>query len=183
MKKKFKIDSKWILVALITALLVCVVLLLTYSPDNKSALAMEEISEITSRIHNNFKQKNDYWGLNTKYVIDNSLASEKTIKNDKLISALGNEILVGSDETGGLAMPGAQSFNIIYKNISRKDCVVLATYNLDYAEKLGLLSVIIKNSHEEKEFSWGGDNELPISLLQAKNSCISSENIIIWTFK
>lgn len=183
MTKKFKFDSKYVFIVLFAALLICFISLLFSSPDNESEKAMNELSELTENIHDNFKQKPDYWGLNTKYVIENGLAANLKVKDDTIFSILGNEILVGSDENGNIAMPGTQSFSIVYKDISRKNCVILASYNLDYAEKIGLLSITIKNVRETKEFSWGGNNELPINVNQAKDNCLSSENTIIWTFK
>ena len=183
MKKAIKIDSKYIFIALIATLVLCFVFLLFSSPDNESEEAMTEISDLTNAIHDKFQKKPDYWGLNSEYVINNSLFDEKKIKDNKLVSVLGNEILVGSDNSGAVAMPGTQSFNIVYKNISRKDCVILSSYNLDYAEKIGLLSITIINSKGEKAFSWGGNEALPISVSTAKDNCFSSENTIVWTFK
>ena len=180
--KNLKINSKYILVALSAVLAFCFVALLFSSPENNSEKAMEELSRISEAIHENFRKKPDYWGLNTQYVINNNLL-EDNVKGDKLISVSGNDILIGGDYQGAVIMPGSQSFNIIYKDVSRRDCVVLSSYNLDYAEKIGLLSITIINAHETKEFSWGGDNELPISVMQAKNICLNSENTIVWTFK
>ena len=183
MKKKFKFDSKYIFVALFAALIICFIALLFSSPNDESEATMNELSDLTENIHNSFKQKPDYWGLNSKYIIDNNLVNPSAIKDDKIISVLGNEIIVGADDQGNVAMPGSKSFTITYKNISRKNCIILSSYNLDYAEKIGLLSITIKNAHDTKEFSWGGDNELPITITQAKDTCLSSENSIIWTFK
>ena len=183
MRKKIKFDNKYIFSALIAALIICFMFLIFSSPSNESQEAMDELADLTTSIHDNFQKKPDYWGLNTKFVIDNKLIADSMIKDDKIISVLGNEIEVGADENATLSMPGTQSFSIIYKNISRKDCVILSSYNLDYAEKIGLINIKIKNTHETKEFSWGGDNKLPISIAEAKNNCLNSENSIIWTFK
>ena len=109
MKKKFKFDSKYIFVALFAALIICFIALLFSSPNDESEATMNELSDLTENIHNSFKQKPDYWGLNSKYIIDNNLVNPSAIKDDKIISVLGNEIIVGADDQGNVAMPGSQS--------------------------------------------------------------------------
>ena len=178
------INNTYVIMVGVIVLLGCFLIIIFSSPNNIPNLAMDEIVNISSNIHNNFKTKPDYWGLNTEYVIDNKLSDEKMIKDEKLVSITGNEVLVGNTESGFIAMPGSHSFDIVYKGLSRRYCVILSSYHLEYAEKIGLLSITIKNKSSEASFAWGADeNKLPISVAEAKKHCLSSENTIIWTFK
>lgn len=181
--KKY-INKTYMIIAGVFVLLCCLLIIIFSSPNNIPNLAMDEIVNMSSNIHNNFKAKPDYWGLSTEYVIDNKLADEKMIKEKKLVSVTGNEVVVGNTEDGFIAMPGSHSFDIVYKNLSRRYCVILSSYHMDYAEKIGLLNITIKNKSSEATFAWGSDgNKLPISVAEAKKHCLSNENTIIWTFK
>lgn len=182
-RKKIKLSRQMILYSLGGLLIICLLFLLFSNPSNISAQAMEEMKAMSVKIHESFRQKPDYWGLSNDYIIKNQLAPKEAVREDKIISLTGAQIFVGSGEDGYMAMPGSQSFDIVYKGLSRKNCVILASYNLDYMEKLGLLSLTIKNAKESKEFSWGGENKLPVDIADAKDACMSSNNTIIWTFK
>ena len=182
-RKNIKLERKYLIFAGVLIFAICLLLLIFSKPDNIPNLAMEEISEITANVHDNFKKKPDYWGLSTAYAIENELAPQKMLKEEELISVTGGKVLIGIGEEGNIAMPGTQSFDIVYTNLSRRNCVILASYNLDYTSKLGLLSIRIKNHSKDITFSWGGENDLPIDIAQAKDNCLSSDNTIIWSFK
>jgi len=182
-KPKIRINKRDALIILGGILFLCLVFLLFGKPDNISAQAMEEIKSMSLKIHESFQKKPDYWRLNNEFAIKNNIVPKDVVSSNKIISKIGAEIFIGNGEEGYMAMPGSQSFDIVYRGLSRKNCVILASYNLDYMGKLGLLSLTIKNSKENIQFSWGGENKLPVSLVEAKDACLSSNNTIIWTFK
>lgn len=143
---------------------------------------MDNLVQLTENIRRNYKNRPDYWGLSTDSVVQKQIAPAAMLQNGKLVCPVSSDVSVGSDETGSMVMPGMRSFYIAFKNLSKKDCVDLAVFPLSEKNKLGLLSVTIKNDDEETLFQWGGEAPLPITKEQAAKKC-RNKNIILWNFE
>lgn len=140
---------------------------------------MLQLAEETRRYYHN---RPDYWGLSTSSVIDKKIAPAHMISGNKLLNPLEAEFNIGSGADGAMIMPGTRSFDIAYQNLSKKDCIDLATYSLSEESKLGLLSITVNNSENETVFTWGGKYKLPISRENASHICQNLSNII-WNFE
>lgn len=152
------------------------------APNTKIAEAQQNMFALTENIRNFYKKRPDYWGLSTQSALKNGLIPQMMLKDSKIYSAVGQNILIGSDEAGSVVMPGMRSFYIIYDGVSKKDCVDMVSYPISEQNKLGLLGVIIKNNKEEVVFQWGGENSLPIKKDKATKIC-RNKSIILWNFE
>lgn len=152
------------------------------APNTKIAEAQQNMFALTENIRNFYKKRPDYWGLSTQSALKNGLFPQMMLKESKIYSAVGQNILIGSDEAGSVVMPGMRSFYIIYDGVSKKDCVDMVSYPISEQNKLGLLGVIIKNNKEEVVFQWGGENSLPIKKDKATKIC-RNKSIILWNFE
>lgn len=155
---------------------------ITMAPNTKIAEAQQNMFALTENIRNFYKKRPDYWGLSTQSALKNGLIPQMMLKDSKIYSAVGQNILIGSDEAGSVVMPGMRSFYIIYDGVSKKDCVDMVSYPISEQNKLGLLGVIIKNNKEEVVFQWGGENSLPIKKDKATKIC-RNKSIILWNFE
>ena len=166
------------------ALLVLIVLinLLMDTANKKIVLAQNDMIILAENIRKQYTKKPDYWGLSTQSIIQNGIVPKSMLRNDKLFSSIAKETLVGADVDGNMVMPGTRSFYIIYKGLSQKNCVDMASYPMSEQNKLGLLSVTIVNEQNEVVFQWGGEYSLPIDKASAAKIC-RNNNIILWNFE
>lgn len=129
-----------------------------------------------------FKNKPDYWGLDSKLLIEKNLINKS--KEGKIINSFGKEVTIGNDFEGYKIMPGSKTFDVAYLGLDHKACVDLITYELQDKQKLSLISVKIRAEGKTTEFGWGGENKLPISTNSAKKVCNIEGNVdILWTFE
>lgn len=178
-----KFDKKIIIIAIIIVVVLFMLLLLIVNKEDKRIeIAANQVSSLSEKIRKYYRNKPDYWGLDTNQIISNNIAPQ--ISNDKkaLKNAFGSDILIGSDKYGSVVMPGSRSFSIIFKNLNKKACISLATYRFEESKSLGLISMTIVNENSEKMFAWGGENELPIPEIKAKNICKTGGSII-WSYE
>lgn len=180
MLKEYKNKKNLIVLGVSISLIILVCFSIFLIKPDKAALASKELEALASSIRNSYKNSPGYWGLDTKFVISNGLAPDA--KDGKIVNLLGKDTLVGYDFEATTLMPGSKTFDIVYKDIDKKECVSLLSVELSEEQKLSLISVILKNNLETIEFSWGGDNKLPISINMAKRFC-KNKNDILWRFE
>lgn len=152
------------------------------SSNKKIKETTDNVVTLAGEIRRGYRNRPDYWGLSTETAIKNNIIPKALLQNGKIISPIEAEISIGSGADGTMVMPGMKSFDIAYKNLSAKDCAALASYPLGAEHNLGLLSVTIKNNGDEKIFSWGGENPLPVEKKTAAAICLNS-SAIIWNFE
>lgn len=181
-KKQVKFDKFIILIVIAIAVGLTLGIYLATKPNQKLIQAANEVISLSENIRKHYRNRPDYWRLSTETVTTENIAPKNLIVDGKIKNALGNEVLVGSGFDGTMVMPGTRSFDIVYKNLSKKDCVALATYSYNEEQKLGLLSISIKNDENITSFTWGGENKLPISIDIAQKHCYNSSEIY-WTFE
>ena len=144
--------------------------------------AARQLIRLVDIIHRNFQAKPDFWKLDTNWLVDNNMVPQEMLKDTQIVNALGNPVLVGLGIDGQMLMPGARSFDIVYKDLSKRECVALASYNYPQAQTLGLISLTIVNGAEEKMLVWGEGVGLPLSTEEAAEIC-QKRNILIWNFE
>lgn len=181
-KKQVKFDKFIILIMIVIAIGLTLGIYMATKPNKKLISAANEVISLSEGIRKHYRNRPDYWRLNTETVIADNIAPKNLIIDGNIKNALGNEVLVGSGFDGAMVMPGTRSFDIIYKNLSKKDCIGLASYSYNEEQKLGLLSITVKNDEDISIFTWGGENKLPILTENAKKHC-GHNSEISWTFE
>lgn len=151
-------------------------------PNPKITLAAKEVMSVAEEIRKFYRNRPGYWGLNTESVLKNNLLPASFIQNGKPVNALGKNILIGQGAEGNLVMPGARSFDIVFADLDKKECEQLAEFQFTENQSLGLLSITIINNGQQTEFSWGGENKLPITTENARRYC-GKQTSLLWTFE
>lgn len=151
-------------------------------PNPKITLAAKEVMSVAEEIRKFYRNRPGYWGLNTESVLKNNLLPASFIQNGKTVNALGKNILIGQGAEGNLVMPGARSFDIVFADLDKKECEQLAEFQFTENQSLGLLSITIINNGQQTEFSWGGENKLPITAENARRYC-GKQTSLLWTFE
>lgn len=177
-----RLNKKWTIIILIGVLLLSLLIGLSTKSNPKIEKAAHEVVQIAEEVRQFYRSRPGYWGLNTAAVIKNGIAPNSTLKQDQLLNSLDKEIAIGQGIDGNLVMPGTKSFDIAYKNLSKSECIDLATYPFTEQQSLGLLAIAIYNQESNAEFNWGGENRLPIQKSAAKKQCQDNSSII-WTFE
>lgn len=182
LEKLKKFNGKFWFVAVLAAVGILGLVMTLFKPNPKIVLAAEQAPVLAEKIRQSFQIRNNYWGLDTSWVIRQQLAPVEMIDGQKLINELGKPVLVGGGLEGSKLMPNARNFNIIYKNLDRSECVGIASFRYSEKNLLGLISMTIVTDKDEKVFAWGTDNPLPITGTEAKQACKNS-NTLIFTFE
>lgn len=162
--------------------LVILISILAGGTNKKVIQTQKDMIVLAENIRKQYTKKPDYWGLSTPSIIQNGIVPNVMLRDDKLFSPIAKEMLVGADKDGNMIMPGTRSFYIIYKGLSKKNCVDMASYPMSEQNKLGLLSVTIVNEQNEVVFQWGSEYSLPIDKVSAAKIC-RNDNIILWNFE
>ncbi len=156
------------------------ILLCLQRPSSEIVQANREILSTADKIRSFYRNRPDYWGLDTNDVISHKLyAGHK--KGQVIVNNLGQEVVIGSDAEGTKIMPGQRIFTISYLKTNKKQCIELASFRWQEEGKLGLISFKVKNGSGEYEFNWGNKG-LPLSRNYAKQYC-EEENNLSWTFE
>lgn len=178
MNQKNKIMISALLCSLVTVIIFGIIVYLQ-RPSKEVLQANNELMETSKKIRDYYRNKPDYWGLNSNEVIKNLLYSGK-INNNQIINSIKKAVVIGSDRDGVTIMPGQRSFTITYKNLTKKECKELASFNWKIQDNLGLISMTIHNTNDY-EFNWG-ENGLPLSRRKADKHC-QDVNDILWVFE
>ena len=144
--------------------------------------AARQLVRLVEIIHRNFQTKPDFWKLNSAWLIDNNMVPQEMRSGRQIINALGKPVEVGAGIEGQMLMPGARSFDIVYKNLTKRECAALASYDYPQTQTLGLISLTVINGAEEKNLVWGEENRLPLSAEEAGELC-KKQNMLIWNFE
>ncbi len=151
--------------------------------DNITHLAAQELEVLSQNIRKYYQNRPDYWGLHSKVVVDKEIAPLSMIQNNELIGRLKNKILVGNGVEADVLMPGARGFDIVYKDLSKKHCISLASFDFSKQFWFGVASVNIVHGNNSTNFSWDDEqNKLPIAKSAAKKAC-SKGGSVIWHFE
>ncbi len=174
-------NSKVIIV--LCALIILAVLMLIIMIQQSDIGAKEagvQIEELALRIRNHYKARPDYWGLTTDEVISNHLYPESmSINGGKLLGYFTNPVEVGMDEQGSIVMPTVKDFIIAYNDLTKAQCIALASDRYHSSFWLGLKEITIVSGNNHKTFEWNnGKMSLPISRHNALQNCQNGSNIL-----
>ena len=173
-------------IAIVVAALFCGCLVVTFffTEENiGTSEAAMELELLTNNIRKYYQTRPDYWGLNTKNVLDKKMYPVNMLKDGKLVGYFGNLVLVGNGPDADVVMPGTRSFDIVYKGLNKKQCIGLASFKFDSKFWLGVTGITIFNSRYNQFFTWDDKiNGLPISKNRAKDVC-NADNSIIWHYE
>ena len=112
-----------------------------------------------------------------------AIVINKMLKNNHLIGYFGNPVLVGNGLNADVLMPGARNFDIIYKDLNKKQCIGLASFKFSSQFWLGVTGITIINDDNKQFFTWDDkENSLPIQKNTAKDIC-DAKNTIIWHYE
>ncbi|MDO4161389.1 MAG: hypothetical protein Q4D80_00075 [Pseudomonadota bacterium] len=129
------------------------------------------------RIRNYYRDTPGYWKLSTQS------AKQDNLLRDDLLKYKDYDIQAGQGINGEQGFPSDMSFDITVKNLNKSACVSLIEMPLKEQASLTLLKITIITAQAETEFSWGGQNSLPVAKYSARNFCQAKDNIISWTFQ
>lgn len=150
--------------------------------DIGSEIAAGEVQKLSENIRRYYQNRPDFWGLNTKTVLDKQIAPRNMAVNGLLVNYFGKPVTVGNGEDGAMLMPGARNFDISFRELSHQECVKTAFFKFDEKFWLGVTEVSINNGKQTEIFSWNNQqNILPIKKNLAEKAC-GSDNIVSWHF-
>ena len=111
-------------------LLLVLVTVMLLQPGQKKHFqtAHQELTELAGNIRNHYKVRPDYWGLDTASALKNKLVPVSMLHHDKVISAIGREVILGQDADGNMVMPGQRNFMITIPNLSKTACVAMLSH-------------------------------------------------------
>lgn len=164
-------------VAVIVAMIsVCMGLLYFLVHDPYRDL-QERIFNIAHKVNNYYREKPGYWNLTTDTAEQDNLIGDIRSVYDEFDFSIGQ----GVNGDGGL--PSDVTFDIALKNLSKSACIALSEYSITEEQRISLLKVTIITEGKVTEFSWGGENKLPIRKYGARNICAGNKNTVVWTFQ
>ena len=168
-------------VAVITAMFIAALFwFFSISPQDKYAEIQNEVQTLSESIRHQYNKKPDYWGLCNQSAL--SFVPKNMIRNNKIISKIGREYIVGQNENGDVVMPMQRNFMITLKDLNKKACEKIATLTIGKENDYTLQQIVINNSDAKVEFIWGGKNGLPVAQDTAIKIC-KNKNSISWIFE
>lgn len=152
--------------------------------DIGTAQAALELQQLGNNIRRYYQNRPDFWGLNTQTVLDKKIAPHKMKAiSGVLQSSFGTPVFIGNGFDAAMLMPGARSFDVVYKGLSRRQCFELLTYKFDEKFWLGISSVTLNNGDEEQTFSWNeGEYKLPPQTGLAEVLC-KDNSALLWHYE
>lgn len=175
--KKAELSGIWGF-SLIVSLLIMCGFLSFFLLKNPYKQLHSEIFSIADNVRNYYRDKPSYWRLSTQSAKDDGLLNKEFIEKYQ-----DYEINVGQDSDGRLSLPSDMSFDIAVQHLNKSTCIGLLEMPLSDKQKLLLLKINVQNKDRTKEYSWGGENTLPIAKFSARDICSTDENTLIWTFQ
>ena len=173
------------LIAAAGVVAVCLIfkLLIGTQEDIGAQEAGHQVAQLAQNIRNRYKTRLDYWGLSTTEVINKKIYPLSMNASDtELRGYFGGIVEIGSDENGTPVMPTVKTFAVAYKDLTKPQCLALASYKFDQNFWLGVQSMVISNDSGATHFDWSTNNlALPAEKSTVKSLC-KDLNIIIFYF-
>ncbi len=143
----------------------------------------QEVQQLSANIRHYYQNRPDFWGLDTQTVVEKGISPKSMSHQKGLQGFWGNPVSVGNGSEGTMLMPGSRTFDIVYKNLDRKQCMALAPYKFDETFFMGLSYMILIKDNTQETFSWDNPvKKLPITAAMAKEFCGTNNNIL-WHFE
>ena len=138
---------------------------------------------IADSIHTLYSSKPDYWGLSTKYLIDNEILSEDIIHDDYIFLNDNLVVKIGSGAEASTISPKSTTFDIVLSNLNKSQCIAYVEAGFSDQQLLLLDKISIVNDSGEFIFTWGAKNSLPVKKYSSREFCSSRNNTVIWSLK
>ena len=163
-------------IIIMSALVVVVVLMSIIMLRQRDIGAHEaglQIEELANTIREHYKMRPDYWSLSTSEVIRKNIYPESMTTNaGKLLGYFGNPVEIGMDINGTAVMPTMRNFVITYRDLTKAQCIALASERFSRGFWLGVKEVGVINGNDIKLFNWDGQGKsLPIDKKTASLLC------------
>jgi hypothetical protein len=170
-------------IIILCALVIVATLMLIIMIQQRDIGAKEagvQIEELTLRVRNFYRARPDYWGLSTDEVIKNHLYPDTmSVNGGKLLGYFANPVEIGMDEQGSIVMPSLRDFVIAYNDLTKAQCMALASDKFRSSFWLGLKEISIVSPAGQQIFGWNnGAMSLPISRHNAAKYCQNGSNIL-----
>ncbi|MBQ9236031.1 MAG: hypothetical protein IJ184_06175 [Alphaproteobacteria bacterium] len=161
----------------ILALLMAIIML--QQRDIGAKEAGLQIEKLADNVRNYYKVRPDYWGLSTTEVVKHQLyPKDMAVNGGKLLGYFANPVEIGMDGYGAAVMPTLRSFIIAYNDLSKAQCVALASDRFHANFWLGVKEISIINNNDEQTFGWQtGRHSLPIDKKAASTYCRNGSNL------
>ena len=102
-----------------------------------------------------------------------------SINGGRLLGYFANPVEIGMDDHGSIVMPTLKDFVIAYNDLTKAQCIALASDRYHSNFWLGLKEISIINSSNEQTFGWNnGKMSLPISRQNATKICQNGSNVL-----
>ncbi len=175
--------------SIIKVLIPCVIIIIcifySLNANNNISKNIVSIFAISDDIRHYYSDKQDYWKLSTKYVIDNAIINNNLvdIKDDKINLKNGQSILIGYGINAEVIPLGSDTFEITMPNLNKSKCIAYLESEISSENLIKVTKISINNADTYLSYSWGGDNNLPIKKYSSRKICSKNNNTITWTLK
>ena len=178
-RRLFFIAGSVVIVAMI------LVLLISGQRDIGTQEAGHQLNLLAQNIRRYYKTKPDFWGLDTRKVIENKIyPSSMTTEGDVLKGYFGTPTTIGSNLNGAPVMPSGKQFVLAFHDLSRLQCLELGSYKFNSDFWFGVTKMSLSNAGGTQEFEWGSnDFGLPAKKTKLKMLCRSQNNTIAFYFE
>ena len=121
----FSKDNKNNILIVIGAI-VCALIVTLFVPTSgiDASKEAQQLQSLSSNIRKHYRNRPDYWGLDAKAAINMQIVPLDMLKDHQITSIWNTPILIGAAPEGNILMPGSRSFDVIYKHLDKKQCVV-----------------------------------------------------------
>lgn len=177
--EKFKKGKLPLIIAIVSLIVLSMLVIMLKQKDIGGHEAGLQVEKIASLIRSKYKTRPDYWGLNTDEVIKNNLfPNDMSFNNNELHGYFGSSVRIGMDENGVTVMPTVKKFVVTYYDLSKAQCIALASNKFNRNFLFGLSYINIINEQSTQTFNWhDAKHFLPISKQNATKFCKKNNNI------
>lgn len=137
----------------------------------------EQIFKTAENIRWYYRDAPSYWKLSTETATEDNLIVADLLKHKNVV------LKIGQGKDGEVCMPNDNSFDIALQSLSKSACINLSELSINKLQQLGLQKITIISDGIITEFTWGGENSLPIKRYATRKICSAADNVVIWTFQ
>lgn len=157
---------------------VCVLICLGYIFGRNPHLDLQQgVWQTAQKIHSYYRDRPGYWQLSTNTAKEDELIAQELLQYKEY------DVQIGQGVDGENGLPSDLTFNIVLKHLNKSACINLSEMPLPKDIQLILQQISIINEEHHTEYSWGGDDALPIAKYATREICAPRDNTLIWTFQ
>jgi hypothetical protein len=162
-----------------------IVLVINGQRDIGAQEAGRQIYNLAQNIRHHYQARPNFWGLSTQYVVQNKLyPTDMRFDGNNLVGYFGNKVIVGGGADGTPVMPSVKQFVIVYKDLSKLQCIGFISNKFNNDFWLGIRRVSLNNEYKTYNFGWTKDTYiLPVPKSTANKLCSNNNNSIVFHFE